>query len=318
MSRINSQIRGKNWTFTYNWNDQEERLDPAPLIMRWKEQLDWNGDKHGFAYICGGKEKAPTTGQIHIQGYFELYTSHSLAFLKNNLSKTAHFEQAKGNRKQNIEYCSKEKDLEHGIFYEENQLGWEMDKLKEKYDAKKLQFYKDCRLYSMIELEQMYPTAVFEKRARIMEWRMNMPIKNDYSGLLKRKNFWIWGPTGVGKSRWVRQQGMTIYEKNLNKWWNGYDNQEIVVLEDFPIGEKARIMFDYIKIWSDRYTFVGELKNSHMRICPGQFKFIVTANHSIEETFSGIPDEDIKAIKRRFNEVEIKSEEDAFLQTRLN
>jgi len=46
-------------------------------------------------------------------------------------------------------------------------------------------------------------------------------------------NKWYYGPPGTGKSRKVRQDYPNVYDKPLNKWWDAYEDQEVVVLDDF-------------------------------------------------------------------------------------
>ena len=106
--------------------------------------------------------------------------------------------------------------------------------------------------------------------------------------------------------------------KAYNKWWDGYDASicKVVNIEDYPKDGKALIQL--MKLWGDRYPFLGEIKGGTIVINPGSFFFIITSNHSIEEAFEGSREEDINAIKRRFHEVEIVGPNDLFFQTVLD
>ena len=129
-----------------------------------------------------------------------------------------------------------------------------------------------------------------------------------WDGELKSKNIWLWGISGVGKSKWARQQALEkeTYVKNCNKWWDGYKDSEVklIIIEDFP-RDQGNWLINVMKIWCDRYSFDGEVKGGTKRINPGKWWLIVTCNHSIDYIFQGAPEEDLNAIKRRFTELEM-------------
>jgi len=107
---------------------------------------------------------------------------------------------------------------------------------------------------------------------------------------------WWWGASRTGKSRTAREYWPELYSKPSNKWWDGYNFQDVVLVEDFEKGH-GNALLHYIKIWADRYPFQAECKGTQYMIRPKLI--VITSNWSPQQIWEN--EQDLDPIVNRFN-----------------
>lgn len=115
------------------------------------------------------------------------------------------------------------------------------------------------------------------------------------------KGQWIHGKTGTGKSTLARTENPGFFLKQQNKWWDGYEAEEVVILEDLDHG--GACLGHLLKIWADKWSCKGETKGGTIPLYHS--KFIVTSQYLPEELWTDDP-EMVEAIRRRFAFVHIE------------
>jgi hypothetical protein len=126
----------------------------------------------------------------------------------------------------------------------------------------------------------------------------------DREKITKRKCFWIYGDPGIGKSYLVRQVFSSLYVKPIGKWWDGYNMEKVVLMEDF---DKDTCTLQELKLWADQYSDINcEIKGG---MCKPIYKvLIITSNYSIDYCFPFKDDSAAnEAITRRFKEIKYKN-----------
>lgn len=76
----------------------------------------------------------------------------------------------------------------------------------------------------------------------------NKKVKRDW----EMKCYWLYGPTGVGKTRYVMEEEKSVYMYPYDgRWWDSYQGEECILFDDFrgqvPMNELLRLC--------DRYTY---------------------------------------------------------------
>jgi hypothetical protein len=262
-------MTARNWCFTLNNYTSEDitKLD----------QLDCR-------YIIYGKEVAPDTGTPHLQGYIQGKRSQRLSWLKKNIHPTAHFEIARGKPDQNIAYCSKE-----GDFTERGQPTTQ-GKRKD-LDT----FVEDCKASdSRLKRRDLIEThaTVYAKFPRFVQ-----EVQSEYHPPSSRDtldNHWFTGDSGTGKSSTARKENPDAYIKAPNKWWDNYNGEHTVIIEDLD-PDHAYMAYN-LKIWGDHYPFPAEIKGGKIEIRPQ--RLIITSQYRPEDIFPR--SQDVEAITRRF------------------
>ena len=126
----------------------------------------------------------------------------------------AHWEQSKGTIDEASDYCKKDGDFfEFGNKPMSNKRKGDAGKqsIEERWDLAKRGRFEDLPPEMIKTYEYIY------RKSMVVEDREELD------------NVWIWGPSGCGKSRHVRDNHEVFYTKGMNKWWDGYNGEEVVL-----------------------------------------------------------------------------------------
>nr|QOR29567.1 replication associated protein [Bat associated circovirus] len=236
-----------------------------------------------YSYICYGKEIGES-GTPHLQGYIEFDNPKRLTTLK-KINNKIHWETRKGTQMQAIQYCQKD-----GSFIEDG---------KKKHQGQRNDLIKlKQRLQEGITMKEVTNEFNGVQAYRMAEiwFRYNEPKRN-----WKPKVTWIYGESGSGKTKLAETLlSENYYAKPQNKWWDGYDGDTDVLIDDFrstqmELATLCRVL--------DRYRCLVEVKGGHRQLLAKNIVITSIIHPSVAYKFFETDEEPIKQLLRRIDNI---------------
>lgn len=252
-SMSSKRKKSKHWCITINNPTKNPECYYNPALMN---------------YLILGKEVAPETGTPHYQGYMVFKKRLYLTGVR-KLFSNGHLTIMTTNSKACMIYCKKENQFaEYGTPPVSNTASNKRKWAITRSAAKSGDF-------------TTIPDDIYVRYyANIKKIRMDnpsKPIKNAF-----RDNYWVYGKTGVGKSHYARSKWPDFYDKNKDKWWDGYLGEATALIDDLDAAQCPYIS-NYLKRWCDIFCFRAQTKGSSVMIRPR--RIVITSQFTIEECF---------------------------------
>jgi len=220
-------------------------------------------------YIAYSKEVAPSTGTPHLQGWITFNSAKTVSSVR-KLLPGCHVEVMHGSIGENETYISKsasivergEKPITNDNKGRNEQMRW--------HRAREL-----AKEGNLDDIDADIYIRCYNTLKSIGKDHQKKPEPCDV------KCFWIYGPTGTGKSHAVETTFPQCYKKAMDdlKWFDGYQNEDVIYLEDI---DKYQVKWGgLLKRLADRWPMQASIKGAMKYIRPKIV--IVTSNYSIEE-----------------------------------
>jgi len=259
-------MASRGWVFTVNNYSHEE-----------DKSINELGSAEGTRYLVFGREKGEN-GTPHLQGYIELRSVARLSGVK-KLIPRAHWEARKGTPDEAEKYCKKEGDYQ--------EFGVPLAQGKRRDLEEVASMVRDGA--SMREVDAVAPALAVQYHRGLMAM-MSRQMKDRAE---PPEVVWLWGLTGTGKTR-EAVEGPSFYMKDGTKWWDGYEQQEKIVIDDFDGSWPFR---DFLRLL-DRYPYQGQTKGGYVKI--NSPSIVITCEFPPEKWWKGT---ELAQVQRRLTKV---------------
>lgn len=251
-------------------------------------------DERQMRYFIIGEEVCPTTQRLHYQGYVYFYNPKTFKQCIDYFGKKKiHIEVSKGDPKENRAYCSKDDKYEEygeipsqGRRVDLEQIATEIAEGKKVDD---------------IALEN---PEIYHQYGRTLSKLEDLRLRKNYRTEMT-EGVWYWGRTGVGKSH-KAFEGFTpethyVVRTDDKGWWDGYTQQETVIINDF----RGHIPYDSLLRLIDKWPeYVPRRGREPMPFTSK--RVIITSSLKPEDVYNRRNDNDcIEQLLRRITVIEL-------------
>ena len=267
--------RSRSWCFTHN--------NPPTDVCCLYEVFSETQCKYCIIGSEISDSKTP-----HKQGFFVLHNAKTLKALVKSLNafgiKGLRLEATNGSSFSNVSYCSKDNDFkEFGIRPKGSGSRSDIDAVREslKNGSNLRSIVTETSSYQAIRIAEKVLTYLEPQRQ------------------FKPYVIYIYGPTGVGKSRIAFEILKDPYVcQDTITWWDGYDAHEHVLLDDLR-GSFSR--YNQMLKLLDRYPYRVAFKGGYRQFLARVI--VLTSCKSPSELYSGRTDEQQSQFMRRLDEI---------------
>jgi len=243
-------------------------------------------------YVAYSKEVG-SNGTPHLQGFISFHSLKSKAQVI-NLLPGCHIEVMKGSIAQNENYCSKSATL--------IERGEKPISKKSQGDDEKLRWERARDFAKEGKLDEIDADIYIRCYSTLKRIKHDNRIKPSPQPC---RAYWIYGPTGTGKSHAVETTFPFCYKKNMDdlKWFDGYQGEDVIYLEDV---DKYQVKWGgVLKRLADKWPMQASIKGSMEYLRPQIV--IVTSNYRIDEIWTD--SQTVEPLQRRFQSIEKLSQE---------
>lgn len=227
---VESNNRARMWCFTLPADETKGEHLTWPMSGKDNLPIHWGSGVY-FRYMKYQVERAPTTGKVHLQGYLCLKRGVRLTQLKNAYSQRAHWEKSRGTIEDNDLYVSKEDTKLCGPFELGTRPEGGASKTRARW-ATVQDMAKDGNTRNQILMDM--PELAPQVRGIDAILEIYKPIPEVSREI---KVFYLWGPTGVGKTHHALKKfpdGYLIRGKyQEGKSFDGYQLEKVLILDEW-------------------------------------------------------------------------------------
>lgn len=236
--------------------------------------------KEEVTYAVWQKEQCPDTGRTHFQFMVILKIRSRLTAVK-KLFPGDHLEICRDAVKSRL-YCMKQDTRLAGP--------WEMGALPQSKE----------NIVSLVKRQRVLD-VITENPSLWRNYQVLSLLRSRYQPVRSEptQGVLLWGKSGTGKSKICNLIGQflgkeDVYWQNGTKWWDGYDQQRLVVIDEFRGGMDIK---DLLRL-CDRYPLPLEVKGGFTQF--NSPLVIFTSNLSFSEMYPFVNGETAAALFRRF------------------